>query len=142
MGAVGNVGADLVVVRYPDLVGVWTPTRVAPDEWDTNDWGRGAGESTTPDTSLFPFATEFPGATQALVYFLLAPNPPLGAGGTLTGLYFNYPISAAPGAAAAAVGSHFTAFGASGQVVARGVTVGPPLAVETTTWGRIKALYR
>jgi hypothetical protein len=144
MIAVGNVGADLVVVRYPDLVGVWYPTRVSQDEWDTNEWGRGAGESTTPDTSLYPFATEFPGATQALVYFVLGPNPPLGAGGLLTGLYFNYPLPAlrVAGAPAPAAGSNFMIFGDDGEVVARGQTVGAPLGVRSSTWGAIKALYR
>lgn len=144
MIAVGNTGADLIVVRYPDLVGVWGPTRVSQDEWDTNEWGRGLTDWTTPDTSTIPFATEFPGATQALVYYVLGSNPPLGVGNVLTGLYFNYPIpgrsSSAPIIAAA--GSSFLAFNGAGEIVARGQTTGTPLSTTSTTWGAIKAMYR
>ena len=145
MIAVGNVGADLVVVRYPDLTGVWYPERVSKDEWEANDWPMNAIDWTRPDTSLLPFATEFPGATQALVYYVLGSNPPLGVGATLTGLYFNYPIPqmlAALRAPATAAGSYFLAFNGAGEVVARGQTVGAPLAVENSTWGAVKALYR
>jgi hypothetical protein len=144
MIAVGNTGADLTVVRYPDLVGVWQPMRVSQDEWDTNDWPRQLAEFTTPDTSLLPFATEFPGHTQALVYYVIGANPPLADGAVLTGLYFNYPIerALAPRAGASSAGSPFLVFGGSGEVVARGQTVGAPLPARTSTWGGVKALYR
>ncbi|HXV14465.1 MAG TPA: hypothetical protein VEC56_09695 [Candidatus Krumholzibacteria bacterium] len=145
MIAVGNTGADLTVVRYPDLVGIWQPMRVSQDEWDTNDWPRQLAEFTTPDTSLLPFATEFPGHTQALVYYVIGSNPPLADGAVLTGLYFNYPIgmrSASGRAVNSSAGSPFLVFGSSGEVVARGQTVGTPLPARASTWGGIKALYR
>lgn len=144
MVAVGNTGADLIVVRYPDLIGVWEPTRVSADEWDTNEWGRRPTDWTTPDTSLLPFATEFPGHSQALVYYVLGSNPPLADGGVLTGLYFNYPIESVTAGRthSASAASPYLVFGATGEVVARGTTVGTPLRVESTTWGGIKALYR
>jgi hypothetical protein len=144
MIAVGNTGADLVAVRYPDLVGVWEPARISQDEWETNDWGGFPTDWTKPDTSLIPFAVEFPGATQVLAYYVLGSNPPLGVGGVLTGLYFNYPIPARSASSpyAMVAGSNFVAFNAAGEIVARGLTVDLPLAVENTTWGAVKALYR
>jgi hypothetical protein len=144
MIAVGNTGADLIVVRYPDLVGVWNPERVSIDEWDTNEWPRRPTDWPTPDTSLYPSAVEFPGHTQVLVYYVLGSFPPLGVGATMSGLYFNYPIESAASArtAPASGGSPFLAFNGAGEVVARGVTVGDVLPVQDTTWGAIKALYR
>ena len=142
MVAVGNTGADLVVVRYPDLVGVWAPTRIAPDEWGANDWGGFPTDWTKPDTSLLPFATEFPGSAQALVYYVLGSNPPLANGAVQTGLYFNYPIEAFARMGTSSAGSPFLVFGGTGEVVARGNTAGTPLPVRTGTWGSVKALYR
>jgi hypothetical protein len=146
MVAVGNTGADLVVVRYPDLVGVWHPDRISQDEWDANDWPKRPTDFPMPDTSLLPFATEFPGHTQVLIYYVLASNPPLVDGAVLTGLYFNYPIESRASSAGHGVsspaGSPFLVFGGSGEVVARGQTVGAPLSVRYSTWGGIKSLYR
>jgi hypothetical protein len=144
MVAVGNTGADLTVVRYPDLVGVWEPMRVSQGEWDANDWPHQLAEFTTPDTSLLPFATEFPGNTQALVYYVIGANPPLANGAILTGLYFNYPVgdTSSSRASASAAGNPYTVFGSSGEVIARGLTTGTPLSTTPTTWGAVKALYR
>ena len=143
MIAVGNNGADYISVRYPDLDGVWEPARISQDEWDTNEWGRRPTDWTVPDTSLYPFATEFPGYAQVLVYYVLGSNPPLGDGGVLTGLYFNYPEgSAAVRSAPTTGGAPFLVFGNAGEVVARGQTVGQPLPTRSTTWGGVKALYR
>jgi hypothetical protein len=144
MIAVGNVGADLIAVRYPDVAGVWQPLTLDQDTWDTNEWGRYPTDWTTPDTSLYPFAVEFPGATQALVYYVLGSNPPLGVGNVLSGLYFNYPFSGADDgrAVASSGGSNVIAFNSAGEVIARGITTGAPLSTTSTTWGAVKALYR
>ncbi len=143
MIAVGNNGATLTVVRYPDLVDVWEPTRVGPDEWDVNDWGRRPTDWPFPDTSLYPFATEFPGYEQVIVYYVLGSNPPLADGAVLDGLYFNYPQERATASRVmAASGSPYLVFGGNGEVVARGQTAGTPLPVQPSTWGAVKALYR
>lgn len=141
---VGNTGADLTGVRSPDMTHVWNHNIVSPNEWDVNDWGYQLAEFTVPDTSLLPFATEFPGHAQLLVYYVMGANPPLADGAVLTGLRFNYPFefASAPSASTSSAGSTFLVFGGSGEVVARGQTVGAPLSVRTTTWGGIKALYR
>jgi hypothetical protein len=142
MIAVGNTGADLIVVRYPDLVGVWNPERVSASEWDSNEWPRRPTDWTTPDTSLYPSAVEFPGHTQVLVYYVLGAFPPLGIGATMSGLYFNYPIEIAAASRSVSGGSPFIAFNGAGEVVARGETVGSTVPAAATTWGAIKALYR
>lgn len=145
MVAVGNTDADLVVVRFPDLVGVWNPDRISQDEWDANDWPKRPTDYPLPNTSLYPFATEFPEDTQALIYYALGSNPPIADGAVQTGFYFNYPIeswSFAGRAASSSAGSPFIVFGGSGEVVARGSTVGTPLPARDSTWGGIKALYR
>lgn len=143
MVTVGNNGADLIVVRSPDLVGVWAPVRISTGEWDAGDINFHGAEWEAPDPTTLPSATYFPGSSQILVYYLTGPNPPLANGATLTGLYFNYPISAAATSTSSLLaGSPFVVFGADGGVVAQGETVSPPVATEQTTWGKVKALYR
>lgn len=144
MVAVGNTGADLIVVRYPDLVGVWSPVRTSTGEWDAGEIIFHGAEWDAPDTTTLPSATYFPGADQALVYYLTGPNSPLANGATMTGFYFNYPISesAAARSASSLGGSPFVAFGGDGGIVAQGETVSPPVPTSQSTWGRVKALYR
>ena len=142
--AVGNTGADLVVVRYPDLIGWWNPNRIADFDWDLNEFTFHGVAWTPPVLSDYPMATYFPGSAQVLIYYVMGAQPPLATGAARDGLYFNYPIEAAMTASTrpAASGSPFLAFNGEGELVAEGVTVGAPLATQATTWGSIKALYR
>jgi hypothetical protein len=80
-----------------------------------------------------------------LVYYVLGSFPPLGAGSILSGLYYTIQPpgrAAAMPVSASSAGSSFVVFDGAGNVVARGTTVGAPLAAESSTWGAVKALYR
>ncbi len=145
MVAVGNSLADFVVVRYPDLVGVWDPNRIDAYDWNVNEFTFRPIAWTAPDLSTFPTSVYFPGATQILMYYVLGSNAPLADGATISGFIFNYPYGLASSGgplAPFAVGAPFLAFNRDGELVAQGVTNGAPLATDHRTWGAIKALYR
>lgn len=143
--AIGNTGVNQTVVRYPDLTGWWEPNYLDKYDWDTNEFNFLPTAWTPPALSDFPTDTYFPGQQQVLLYYVLGAQPALGNGSVQNGLYFNYaPVRAMAMVALPPSSTElpFIAFNGAGELVAQGVTTGPPLASREGTWGAIKALYR
>lgn len=142
--AIGDTLANYVEVRYPDLTGIWHPTRIDVYDWDVNEYTFQPTAWTPPVLSDYPSAVYFPSAQQVLLYYVLGSNAPLANGASRDGLLFNNPLPAVtkwPRPTLEA-GMSFLAFNGTGQVVAQGTVGGPPLATRQSTWGAVKALYR
>ncbi len=143
MIAVGNNNA-VVIFERPDLVTTWKGDNCYPSQWGLDcpnpypiDW-------TSPDFSAPPYATLFGTSSQALIYYVMGSNPPIATGTTFDGFRW---MPAAPNRAAASrsvttEASPFVAYNGAGAIVAQGTTNGTALAIESRTWGGVKALYR
>ena len=144
---VGNIGAS-VIYTGPAIPGLWRSVIDGPSDWD-GGMSFGGALFTIPDTSLYPFATYFPGSSQIMCWWAstgipslgISDGSPIAPGETRVG--YRYLIQGAATSLRTSTESNsYMLFGENGQVLASGVTNDMPLPVEHETWGAIKSLYR
>ena len=122
----------------------WGDELVSSSQWDAGfAFSAIHADATAPNTAATPFATLFPGYSQALVFWASThtSSHPIAVGITRNGYRYQVRPVAGDGQASRLTGSPFVAFGADGEVLATGVTTEPSVPVEEKTWGAIKALF-